>query len=237
MAHIVPHASYILRNAQCARHAVKLLLLLVFLSGCVVYRAAEPAANYYYLNPYKDLSAIGRTAFVELDNESSYPQISADVTEALFQALQKKQLFGLTIVHKNDPLWHSLQSQLKGCPETQNAAAMTSGTVSEYNLEQLSAIRKTLKCNAILTGTITQYRPYPHLTIGLRLKLIDLRDGQLLWALEQVWDSTDKTTERRIRNYYSSRILPRFASLGEQLGVVSSLKFIKFVGYEVARTL
>jgi len=196
-------------------------LLPVLLSGCGIYSASAPTAEYYYLNPDKDLSTIGRVAIVELDNDSSYPQISTDVTETLFQALQKKQIFGLTVVRQNAPAWRSLQLDLN----------------STYTLAELFAIRKTLKCDAVLIGTVTGYRPYPHMAIGLRLKLVDLADGQLLWALEEIWDTADKTTQRRIKNYFQREIRAGFAPLSEQLTVVSSLSFIKFVVYEVAETL
>lgn len=198
-------------------------MLAVLLSGCSIYKAAVPAADYYYLNPYKDLSAVGRAAIVELDNNSSYPLISADVTKSLFQALQKKQIFGLTVVRQDALAWRSLQLDLY--------------SYSTYSLEQLSAIRKTLKCDAILVGTITEYQPYPHMAISLRLKLVDLRDGQLLWGIEQIWDSSDKTTEYRIKKYFQSQMRSGFAPLQEQLVAVSPLEFIKFVAYEVAETL
>ena len=197
------------------------LLLPVLLSGCGLYKAYNPNVDYYYINPNKDLTAIGRTVLVELDNDSAFPQISADVTEALYHALQKKQVFGLTVVHKNDSEWKSLQLN----------------TDSAYTLEKLSAIRKTLNCDAVLKGTITGFEPFPHMTIGLRLKLIDLNDGQLLWALEQIWDTTDKTTQDRIKDYYSHNLFPRAATLQEKLATVSSLKFIKFVAFETAGTL
>ncbi len=204
------------------RSRVAILLLALLLSGCgILYRTPVPAAEYYYLNPNKSLTTIGRVAIVELDNDSSYPKISADVTEKLYQALQKKQIFGLTVVHQNDPSWRSLQLDLD----------------SKYTLDQLAATRETLKCNAVLLGTITEFRPYPHMTIGLRLRLIDLRDGQLLWALEQIWDSADKTTEYRIRDYFRSQKRSGYAPLKEQLAVVSSLEFIKYVSFEVAETL
>ena len=178
-------------------------------------------ANSYYVSPDKDLRSIGRVALVELDNDSSYPQISADVTDAFFLALQKDQLFGLTLIRQDNPDWRSLRSNLD----------------STYPLRQLSAIRQTLKCDAVLSGTITQYQPYPHLTIGLRLKLIDLTDGQLLWGLEQVWDSADRSTERRIRSYLQSQMRSGSAPLSQEMVVVSSIRFIKFVAYEVAQTL
>lgn len=198
-----------------------LLLLPILLLGCRAPSFFPSYSDYYYLNPNKDLSTIGRVVLVELANDSAFPQISADVTEALFQAVQKKQVFGLIVVRQHDPAFRSLQ--------------LDSDT--EYTLEQLSAIRKTLNCDAILTGTVTGFKPYPHMTIGLRLKLIDLADGQILWALEQIWDTTDKTTEDRVKSYYSRHNFTGSATLRENLVTISSLRFVKFVAYETAETL
>ena len=194
--------------------------LLVILSGCGANVVDKPAAG-YYLNPNRDLSTIGRAALVELANNSAFPQISADVTEALFQALQKKQVFGLTVIRQSETNWKKLQLDLN----------------SEYTLEQLSAMRKNLNCDAVLIGAVTGFKPFPHLSIGLRLKLVDPADGQLLWALERIWDTTDKTTQDRIKNYYRQHLLPCLDTLEEELGTVSSLKFLKFVAYETAETL
>jgi hypothetical protein len=200
---------------------VKLLLAMLLLCGCAVYIPSEQKLNYYYLNPQKELSAVGRVAIIELNNESSYPKIAADVTDSLFQALQKKQIFGISIVRQTDPAWRSLQLE----------------TGSTYTAEQLSAIRKTLKCNAVLLGTITGYQPFPHMSIGLRLKLVDLKDGQLIWALEQVWDSTDKTTESRMKKYFGNQLRSGLTSLQEKLMTVSPIEFVKFVAFEASETL
>ncbi len=197
-----------------------LLCVPVFLSGCGLYMSSGPPVDGYYLNPNKDLDAIGRTMLVELSNDSPYPKISADATEALFQALQKRQLFGLTILRQNDPAWRSLQVDLD----------------TAYTLEQLSKIRNA-GANAVLIGTVTEFKPYPHMAIGLRLKLIDLTDGQLIWGLEQIWDTADKTTQSRIEDYYSDKHFMGFTTLREKLGTVSSLKFVKFVAHETAETL
>lgn len=197
------------------------LLLPVLLSGCGIYEFSTPATDYYYLNPDKDLSSIGRTVLVELSNNSGYPQISADITNALYQSLQKKQLFSLTVARKDNPAWRSLQVDLN----------------RTYTLEQLSIMRKTLNCDAVLVGTVTGFEPFPHMTMGLRLKLIDLTDGQLLWALEQIWDTTDEATYDRIQKYYSRHNLLGSETLDEKLGTISSLRFVKFVTYETAETL
>jgi len=216
--------------------ALKSILFLtpIFLAGCVISDLGNSADDYYYLNPQKNLAYVGRVAVVELENKSSYPQVRLDVTEGLFRALQKKQLFSLSIVHRTDPAWKSLQKNWFP------GAARETGAFGEplaKSPQELSELRKKLKCNAVLVGTVTQYRPHPHLVLGLRLKLIDLRDGRLLWALEQVWDADDKTTERRIKQYHAGTMRSGISSLNGQLITVSSLRFIKFVAYEVARTL
>ena len=213
------------RTTQTVRRTaltVAALLVNVVLGGCnIIYRASIKEPDYYYVNPHKKLPNVGRAVLVELNNDSTYPHISADMTDALFQALQKIQVFSVETVHQSDAAWRSLQLD----------------TETPYSLEQLGAMKKALNCNAVLVGAVTTYQPYPHLSIGLRLKLVDLSDGQLLWAFEQIWDTTDKTTEKRIKNYFQAQIRSGITPLHEQLVVVSSLKLVKFVAYEVAATM
>jgi hypothetical protein len=180
-------------------------------------------ANAYYLNNYEALRDLGQVALVELDNTSTYPEISRDVTKALFLALQKKQVFSVTMVGRDDPAWRALQENLN----------------SHQAMQALPAIRENFKVDGLLVGAVTEYRPYPRLAIGLRLKLLDLTDGQLLWGVDQVWDSTDRSVQKRIRAYFRKEL--RSASgtspLSQELVVISPLEFVKFAAHEVAQTL
>jgi hypothetical protein len=198
-----------------------LACLLALAGGCETPLNGGGMSNSYYLNPYKDLHTLGRIALVEMDDNSGHPNISADITRALFVALQKKHIFGVTVVPHDHPEWQGLQENID----------------SLQALKNLLTMRETLKCDALLVGTITEYQPYPRMAIALRLKLIDLTDGQLLWGLEQVWDTADRNIEKRICDYFKDELRSGVASLREELVVVSSLKFGKFVAYEVARTL
>lgn len=211
--------------SETAKRAVlraAMLLALACLPGCnVIYKTSLHQPDYYYLNPHKNLPAVGKVVILDMHNDSIYPQISADMTEALFQALQKEQLFSITVVRRTDPSWKSLQLDAD----------------TPYMLQQLAEMRKALNCNAVIVGSVTTYQPYPQMIIGLRLKLVDLTDGQLLWAIEQIWDTTDKTMEKRVKDYYQDQIHSGFGPLREQLVLVSSLNFIKFVAYEVAQTM
>ena len=207
-------------------HSIKTILLFLFGSCWIVTSGCQqtsqrPLSDYSYLEADRPIEKTGRITLIELSCDSTPPQIATDVTDALFEAMQKKRVFGLTVVRRDDPALESLQLDHSGT----------------YTLEQLSAMRKTLQCDAVLTGEITVFKPYPHLDLGLRLKLIDLTDGQLIWAMEYVWDTTDKATRDRIDRYYTDHTLVGFSSLQERLGTISQIKFFKFVAYETSRTL
>ncbi len=198
-----------------------LTVLLMPLCGCRSLSTDDGMAGSYYRDPGKDLQEIGRVALMELDNRSGYPNTSTDMTEALYLAMQKQQLFGVLAVRRNDPSWR---------PPLENLDSFET-------LRELVALRETLRCNGLLTGTITEYQPYPHMVVGLRLKLLDLTDGRLLWAMEQVWDSADKSVQKRIKAYFKQERPSTSTALREELASVSFLGFAKFVAYEAARTL
>lgn len=198
-----------------------LTVLLMPLSGCEFFSTDDGMANAYYLDPGKDLREVGRVALMELANRSGYPNTSTDMTEALYLAMQKRQVFGVRVVRQNDPSWRPPQENLD----------------SFEALRQLPALRETLRCNGLLTGTITEYQPYPHMVVGLRLELLDLTDGRLLWAMEQVWDSADKNVQKRIETYFKQERPSASTPLREELATVSFLGFAKFVAYEVVQTL
>ncbi len=194
--------------------------LLLLACGCESDKQSRPMAGSYYLSPYKDLHRIGRVALLEIAGTSDDPQIAAALTEALFLEAQKKQVFGVTVVRRSAPAWQELQENLD----------------SSQTLRQLATAREALNCNGLLVGTLTEYRPYPHLAIGLRLKLFDLTDGQLLWGMEQVWDSSDRSTQKRIKAYLKEDRKAGHSPLREELVIVSPLNFCKFVAYDVAST-
>ena len=203
------------------KKTILILLFATLFSGCGSPNSNVKDTDYYYLNPLKDLSKVGRVALVQLENNSEHYSISETITSELHKALQKKQVFGLSLIYPKSPEWTMLDIDIQ----------------PTYNLKQIAAIRSSLKADALLTGTITEYKPFPHAVIGLRLRLIDLTDGQLIWALEQIWDSTDKTTQSRIENYLKEKNLTTDRSMEKQLVNTSPLKFTKFVTYEVSRTI
>jgi len=198
-----------------------ILSLAIASTGCSRHGLSASSGQYYSRDAAKNLSTIRTVCLVELHNNTTYPQVSSDVTEALYQTLQKKQLFSLSLLRQTDVAWRNLEIQ----------------PGSAYTLEQLLAARKMLGVDAALVGTVTSYTPYPHMAMGLQLKLIDLRNGQVVWAVEQIWDTADKATEERIKKYFEQQLRSGFSPLGEQLATLSSINFIRFVTYDATEAL
>jgi len=190
----------------------------VVLSGC-----APEAMNRvgHYTAPRRDIVSLRRVAFLPLANETDHPGTETGLTEELFKAVQASRLFHLR-------------------PVPTNAVAATElpnvGT-APLTLADLARLRGALGADGILTGALTRWQPYPRMQMGLYLRLVDLRTGRVLWAIDHVWDATDEHTQHRLRQFFCQQAGEGTEPFGWELGTVSLRAFQKFIAHEVAQTL
>ncbi|HML74737.1 MAG TPA: hypothetical protein PKB02_09605 [Anaerohalosphaeraceae bacterium] len=194
------------------------------LTGCskVVEQKAVPPSGHFYLDKTADFSSVGRVAILELENQSvSQAELSKVLTQELSDGIGKKHLFSIQSVYQADNEWQSLELN----------------RIKTFSIQDWAAVRKQLKVDALIFGTVTRYRSYPQFLVALNIKMIDLRDGKLLWAIEDVWDSTDKNTELRIKEFYETQMRNGYQPMEWQVVLNSPKAFHKYVIYEVTRTL
>jgi hypothetical protein len=200
-----------------------LVIVLAPISGCR-FNAKKPTPltplRYYRYGGY-NLKTIGRVVMLEMENLSTNQGLSNELTAALSKEIQSKQIFGLDTLYLNDPKWKS----------------MDISSDFKFSLEELAAIREKFKADAVMVGKITHYRPYPANSIGLKLELFDCSTGQLLWAIDQVWDSTDLKTEARIKSFYSTEMRKAHDPLDWKIVMQSPRIYNKFVTHEISQTL
>lgn len=193
----------------------------LLMPGCRSPEQVRPAgARPHYANPRKDIRMVGRIILVEPANLSAHPRISADFTDALSQAIKKKNLFGQIVIYRGDPLFAKHQLGCETCPP-----------------EIIKEVQQAFAADAILTGVIRDYQAHPRLAISVRLRLTDLADGELIWAMEQVWDTTDKEIEKRMRGFFETEMGSGYEPLNWRIGLISPHIFNKFVCYEIGETL
>ena len=61
-------------------------------------------------------------------------------------------------------------------------------------------------CDAVLFCELTSYRPYAPLAIGWRMKLIDVRSRQILWAGDELFDAGESAVKNGARRYQESEL-------------------------------
>jgi hypothetical protein len=181
---------------------------------------AKPKVG-YYLATCDDLARIHQVAVLPIASSLEHEEIAQGLTDSLVQEIQGRRLFQLDVIRPDEPVTQLIDPTRR----------------EPLTLSELSAIRKELRCDAILVGSICTFEQYPRMKIGLRLRLLDLKRGKLLWGIDHVWDTTDKSLECRIEDYYDDKVACGDQPMDEELIRVSPRAFEKFVGYEVAKTL
>jgi hypothetical protein len=53
----------------------------------------------------------------------------------------------------------------------------------------LDSLKRVYGCDAVLFCQLTAFRPYAPLAVGWRMKLVEVRTGRILWAVDKVFDA------------------------------------------------
>lgn len=194
-----------------------LLCMGALASGCV----EPPESSVSFSVKPEGLRAIKRVVFIELSDRDRSPDVAEGMTKALASAIRSRKLFSLDVVSRDDP----------------RCKLVTLDQQGGFTLRQLRQLRDTFDCQAVLVGWTKDYYPHPRMQVGLRLQLLDLRQGQAVWAVDDVWDTTDKAMEKRVKRFFREQMRSGYEPMGWQLVLTSPKAFEKFVAHEVAETL
>jgi len=175
----------------------------------------------HYLRSPESVLGLKRVVFVVLQNRQGTPRIAHGTTEAVARAIQRRGLFHIDVVAETDPICRDVPLYTRGA----------------YSMKQLAEIRSALECDAVLFGSITQFQPYPRMQIGLYLRLLDLRQGKLVWGIDHTWDTTDRQTEDRIRRFHGEYMRDGYGPAEHRITLMSPRMFQEFVAHEAVGTL
>ncbi|MCY2925083.1 MAG: hypothetical protein NT031_06520 [Planctomycetota bacterium] len=197
------------------------LLAAALLGGCDKPTVAPEPLIPCYLESPGVLAGVGRAVLVEPPSDPSTAAVARDVTQALSREMAGRQIF---------------QVDLATPGETGLDAAALDGRHT-ISLEQMKTLRDALRCDVVILTVMTEFHPYPRMRMGLRMQMLDLRAGRLLWSLDHVWDGTEEATTQRIQRYHTTRTPGMADPLEWRVALVSPKAFGEFVAADVARTL
>ncbi len=66
----------------------------------------------------------------------------------------------------------------------------------ELPADFFGSLKREYGCDGVLFSELTVYRVYGPPVIGLRLKLVDARSREILWATDQVFDASDEAVAK-----------------------------------------
>jgi hypothetical protein len=124
--------------------------------------------------------------------ESSLADGSAALGPVLYDQLVKTKRFEVVSV---DPA-----SLRRGTGQSAWAGTETLPT------DFLGFLRREYDCDGVLFAELTSYHAYAPLAIGWRLKLVDARSGQIIWAADEVFDATQPSVQRAAERFENQHI-------------------------------
>ena len=175
----------------------------------------------HFLDSTWDVTSTRRVVLVQLAPDRGPSETADGLTEALYKAFQGRMLFHVDVVERTSPVCRDLPLNKRG----------------NFSLRELERMRDELACDAVVFGRITHCEPYPRRQIGLYLLLLDLRAGRLLWGVDHTWDTTDKETTERLKDYFSDRMRDGYGPADWRMARMSPRMFHEFVAHEVCATL
>jgi len=209
------------RPAPRACLTTALVATALAVGACQPARQAVRADVNCHLPSPQDVAKLHRVVFVELDDASGHPGVARSATSALYKGIQARRLFHVDIIWRDDPVCRDVPFDKR----------------EAFTLEDLTRIRQALRCDALLFGKITNFLPYPRMQVGLYLRLLDLKQGKLLWAVDHIWDMTDRTVEARAQDFYENRMRDLYGPTASGVLLMSPAAFHRFVAFEVSQTL
>ena len=124
---------------------------------------------------------------------------SADLTDGcgalgpvLTEELDKKKRFEVVTVDAD------------GLRRATSKASWSSTETLPANL--MGYLRRQYACDAVLFTELTAYRAYAPLAVGWRLKLVDARSGEVIWAADELFDAAQPAVYKSSQQFAGQRV-------------------------------
>jgi hypothetical protein len=197
------------------------LSLTIALTGCDKPRDVAWSMDHFVVHPPTELLQIKSVVFIELSSRLEDAPQAGQLSQSLADDLQHRGLFNVQRVARDDFRCRDLTLDVN----------------QPLELREMQQIRQALGCDAVVLGEMDSFQQYPRTRAGLYLRMVDLKNGKLLWGVKHTWDGSDKEVAGRIRKFWRENVRGGFEPANEELVLMSPRWFLKFVSHEAVSTL
>jgi hypothetical protein len=113
---------------------------------------------------------------------------------------------------------------------------LDAATRGRLSVEALVELGRRYNVDGVLFGTITAYRPYQPPHLGLRVQLVSLHTGGIVWEADAVYDSVDERVQEDLRHYVKSQLAPEQSMHDWQINMLSPRRYSAYVANRLVRS-
>lgn len=202
----------------------RLPLLLAGLAALAVGCSSQPHTpkpiNSYLAEP-ADLANVRRIMVLPFAQESGVQADCTKVRDAFVAELQKLRRFEVV------PLPGDARE------DDELNASLSRGRLSTDAMVRLC---NRYHLDGVFVGSVTAWRPYTPPHLGMRTQLISVHSGAPIWAVDAIYDSSDRTTIGDLRHYVEHTQQDDGNLHGWEMNLVSPSKFTTFVAHRFVGT-
>ena len=205
----------------CSRAAISALLVAGFIAGCATSSPPLHQRVATYISPTLAGNPPARIVVVPFASPAEAPEAGRTVTEAVARAMQSALCCDL----------------LSPAPGDERLAAESAlWQRGRVDVQSLIVAQKAYLADAFLFGSVTQYKPYDPPVLGVKLRMLSARTGDLIWAAEAVFDSHEADVRFMTARYFENSGM-KDRLYGPELVLMSPTLYAGFVASEMVRPL
>ncbi len=202
------------------------LSLAVLVAAAAAFSCAAPGGHETvtsYRSPGPGIAEIRRAVVVPFAREDPAAEFLTQLERTFISELQKERRFEVVPLSEQDAGLLSAAIRRDG----------------RFGVEALLELSRRYRADAAVVGTVTRFRAYEPLALGLKAEIVSARTGEVVWSAEASFDCAEERTIAGIRRYHDA-----FGNRDQATDVsgwrhytASVTAFTRFVCHEVAATL
>lgn len=198
-----------------------LVAMVLLLAGCALERPPEKRPVNHYLADPRDLDCVRRILVLPFSEE---PGIAAEkdlVRSAYVDELQKLRRFEVV------PL-----------PTDVGEVAVLDASMRKGRIraEEIVALCNRYRVDAVVLGSITAWRAYTPPRLGMRVQMVSVHSGSIVWAVDALYDANDRSMVNDLRHFYANVETHDHNQHGWEFDLLSPSRFCHYVAHRFAGT-
>lgn len=193
----------------------------VLLGACAAGRPPEKRPVNNYLADARDLVNVRRIMVLPFAEEPGVVVEGTQIRDAYISELQKLRRFEIV------PL-----------PASAHEVAQLNQSARSGQLSTDAFVKLCQRYNVdgIVIGTVTAWRAYLPPQLGMRTQLISAHNGAVVWAVDAIYDSSDRSVVSDLRHYFEHMQANDGNEHGWQLNMIAPSYFARYVSHRFVDT-